>query len=195
MFGFIMPDPFAMPPMRNVPAADSTSTAYSFGFVSVVMIAFSASRWPSRDNAAAASSTPRKILSIGRYEPITPVDATRTCSVFTVSVSAVFAAHARQSSIPCSPVQAFATPLFATITEIYGDFCNCSLSNTTGAAATLFVVNMAAADAGISDAIKQKSFRSFLMPQFTPAAVKPCAAVMPPSMTRIIIPPLQQSPP
>ena len=79
MRGSIMPEPFAMPPTRNDPTArSSTSTAYSFGNGSVVMIARAAAAPPSAASAVTACGMPARILSILRLTPMTPVDATRT---------------------------------------------------------------------------------------------------------------------
>ena len=81
MRGSIMPEPLAMPPTRNAAATRCvTSTAYSFGNGSVVMIARAAAAPPSAASAATACGIPARIASILRLTPITPVDATSTCS-------------------------------------------------------------------------------------------------------------------
>src|SRR5437588_6868656 len=101
-------------------------------------------------------------------------------------------AISRASRIPCSPVQAFALPLFSRTA------CPCpertrSISRRTGAALTLLVVNTPAAAAGTRDTTRARSFFCALIPQCTPAATKPCADVTPPWIKRVtplaIVPP------
>src|SRR6266480_3340497 len=93
-------------------------------------------------------------------------------------------AISRASRIPCSPVQAFALPLFSRMA------CPCpdrtrSISRRTGAALTLLVVNTPAAAAGTRDTTRARSFFCALIPQCTPAATKPCADVTPPWIKRV----------
>ena len=52
MLGLIMPEPLAIAPRRSVPEGNSTSAANSLGTVSVVMMAWAASRLPSLERAA-----------------------------------------------------------------------------------------------------------------------------------------------
>ena len=80
MFGSIMPEPLAMPPMVNAPRGVCTVTACSFGNGSVVMMARAASLPPSRVIAAAAARMPVTTRSIFSVTPMTPVVATSTCS-------------------------------------------------------------------------------------------------------------------
>src|SRR5207302_11088457 len=101
-------------------------------------------------------------------------------------------AISRASRIPCSPVQAFALPLFNRTA------CPCpdrtrSISRMTGAALTLLVVNTPAAAAGTRDTTRARSFFCALIPQCTPAATKPCADVTPPWIKRVT--PLAIAPP
>src|SRR5207302_5568206 len=101
-------------------------------------------------------------------------------------------AISRASRIPCSPVQAFALPLFSRTA------CPCpertrSISRRTGAALTLLVVNTPAAAAGTRDTTRARSFFCALIPQCTPAATKPCADVTPPWIKRVT--PLAIAPP
>ena len=114
MRGSIMPEPFAMPPTENVPAGVSTRTANDFGNGSVVMIARVAASDPATSSARPADCTPFRIFSRLRCTPITPVDATSTCSLAQPTVAAVAAAIALAALRPTSPVQALAQPLFTT---------------------------------------------------------------------------------
>ena len=119
MFGMIMPEPFDMPPTVNVtPSKPSSSpeklTAYSFGCVSVVMIARAAEAPPSRLASASAWGTPVLKGSRGRCCPMTPVDATSTSSSVQPTASAVMRAISRACSSPGTPVAAFAMPEFTT---------------------------------------------------------------------------------
>ena len=115
MIGSIMPEPFAMPPTRNVPAGLVISAETSFGNGSVVMIARAASGPPSRDSARDAPAIPRPIFVMSSFTPITPVDATRTPERSQSSAAAVSSAIAAACFRPSGPVQAFAQPLLTTI--------------------------------------------------------------------------------
>ena len=152
IFGWIIPEPFAIPPIVTSVSPAINVTATSFFFVSVVMIAFAASVPLARSAffPLASSVIPALILSIGICIPITPVEPTRT--PFS-SIPRTFPASLAVSSqyfIPSSPVHAFAIPEF-TITAC--DFCLLSaicLSHFTGAAFTTFVVNVPATLHGFS---------------------------------------------
>ena len=82
MFGWIIPEPLHIPPTVTVFPPISISTAASFFSVSVVMMAFAASRPASRlpSSFGAMAFTPFAIRSIGSCIPMTPVDATSTLS-------------------------------------------------------------------------------------------------------------------
>ena len=133
IMGSIMPEPFAIPPMRYAPVAAVTSTAASFGNGSVVMMARAAEGPPSRSSAAAAEAMPLVTTSQSSSTPMTPVDATSTCSTGHPATLAVSAAIARASAIPESPVHAFAHPLLTTIARaVPPDRTRCSRETTTG---------------------------------------------------------------
>ena len=104
--GWIIPEPFAIPPTVN----PSSVTAASFVFVSVVRIASAASGPPSAESAGAASRRPPSTFSSGSSAPITPVERTSTSSASRSSSRPASAAVASASSSPRSPVAAFATP-------------------------------------------------------------------------------------
>ena len=65
-------------------------------------------------NSPDAALIPDEILSIGKWTPMTPVEATATSPASSPSASAPSACIARASSMPRSPVAALALPLFAT---------------------------------------------------------------------------------
>ncbi len=74
--GWIIPEPFAIPPTVN----PSSETAASFVFVSVVRIASAASGPPAGESAGTASRRPPSTFSSGSSAPITPVERTSTSS-------------------------------------------------------------------------------------------------------------------
>ena len=115
MFGWIMPDPLAIAPKRTFLPPISTSVAHALEYVSVVMMALPASTLPSLERAATASLTPCSSFSIGRFTPMTPVEATRTSPAAQPSASAAISVVRLASFMPCSPVQAFAQPALATM--------------------------------------------------------------------------------
>ena len=173
--GWIIPEPFAIPPTTK-PSPCATA---SFAYVSVVMIAVAASAPPCWESPAAAERTPATTLLSGSGVPITPVDRTSTSSVARSSRRAASAAVAYASSRPRSPVAAFATPEFVS-TACGCASSRCSLQSTTGAASTRFAVNIPAPVAGTSERTSERSRRSFLrIPQCTPLATNPLAAVTP----------------
>ena len=95
-----MPLPFAIPPTVHSLSPSMNFTAYCFGTVSVVMIAFTALSLPSAESPFASSFIWLSIGSIGSTWPITPVDATIT------SFGSIESSAAASSHIFC----AFSTP-------------------------------------------------------------------------------------
>ncbi len=187
MRGSIIPEPLAIPPTWKAPAAVRTATAASFGNGSVVMIARAALAPPVADNCETAAGMPRRIASILRFTPMTPVDATRTSSRAQPREEAVSATISRASFIPSGPVHAFAQPLLvmtAWATPLL--VASCSSVTSTGAALARLVVNTPAALAGVSVAIKARSgLPDALIPHANPAARNPFGAVTPPSIARV----------
>src|SRR5687768_3201770 len=121
---------------------------------------------------------------------MTPVDATSTSSGRQPTCSATNSIVARATCIPASPVHAFAQPLLHTIAFARPpDFSRFSRDTNTGAACVLFVVNTAAADTGRSAVMTITSSGQAcvegLIPAYTPAALKPAGAMMPPSIVWI----------
>ena len=193
MLGSIMPEPLHIPPTVTVLPPMPTVTAASLGRVSVVITALSAARPAAgeRSSAAAARFIPARSLSTGRRWPITPVDATRTSDGSMPSSPAVASAESSASFSPASPVQALAQPEFARIAWTR-PLATIRRSYCTGAAATAFVVNTAAAAHGASDTIRATSLRpSYLILAATPAARNPLAAQTPPF---IRLAPIEPSP-
>ena len=114
ILGWIMPDPFAMPPMVTICPPISIVTAISFSQVSVVMIAFAASVPFSREPFffCAIAIIPAATFSIGSCFPITPVEPIRTPFSEIFSASAAAFAVSLQYPNPSSPVHALAIPEF-----------------------------------------------------------------------------------
>src|SRR3954467_6218870 len=194
MFGSIMPDPFAIPPTRNVPRALVISTDAALGNGSVVMIARAASLPPQGARAAAAEAIPRVTFSISSATPITPVEATSTSGTLQPTVDAVRAAIASACRMPSAPVHAFAHPLLTTIARAWPDDAERFRRETeTGAACARLIVKTPAADAGESDTINARSSPAALIPHDTPAARNPLGAVTLPSIG-VAETPLMQAP-
>ena len=111
MFGAIMPDPFAMPPSVTVTPSMLELHGGFFGERVGGADRFAAGV-PSAPSASAESLMPAATLSMGRYWPITPVEETRTSSSSDAERRGVSRTISQASSIPRSPVQALALPLF-----------------------------------------------------------------------------------
>ena len=152
IFGWIIPDPFAMPPMVTVFPPISKDTAASFFLVSVVMIALAAAVPLARSGFFAAASTamPARTLSMGSCMPMTPVEPTSTLSLSIPSISAASSAVSRQYLMPSSPVHALAIPELTTTAWGFFLLSTTARSHFTGAAFTTFVVNVPAALHGFS---------------------------------------------
>ena len=178
MFGWIMPLPLAVPPTVMVLPPISTRATASFVRVSVVRMD-SAKPSPPSPNSPDAALIPDEILSIGKWTPMTPVEATATSPALIPSASAASACIVRASSMPRSPVAALALPLFAT-TARTPPVSTASRVTTSGAPLTALRVNTAAVS---QESSEKRSPRSRLpasrTPHATPAAIKPEAAVTP----------------
>src|SRR6185503_6095004 len=175
MFGWIIPAPFATPPMRTVPAVRFSSRSATLGRVSVVMIARDVSSQPLSARTIPGSTA--AIRSTGSLKPITPVLATATSYGEQLRTAAAASAIAIASRSPCSPVQAFALPEFTTIARS-GPRSTWRRLTTHGAAMTWLVVNTAAAVQGRSEtmsATSKRSGRPYFTPAFAAPARKPCA--------------------
>mmetsp|Transcript_11678 Transcript_11678/g.54387 ORF Transcript_11678/g.54387 Transcript_11678/m.54387 type:complete len:378 (+) Transcript_11678:282-1415(+) len=193
MFGWIIPLPLPMPPIRTLrpprspPPPKSTSTASVLRTRSVVQIAVAAPyaaslvafKLPARDGTAAMSS------SILIRLPMTPVDWSKISDASHPSASATVAAERTASSMPSLPVAALACPALASTARTVSVSPSTSRQYCTGAAATRFLVKTPPTTAGLSATMRQQSAwflpdaRSFAL---NAAALKPFGAHTPPSM-------------
>ncbi len=157
MFGPIIAAPLANP-VIVYPAFWRVATLMP---VSVVRMAWAAFEKASRPVAASrvAFGMPASSTGIGSGRPITPVEATSTCSGAQPSSRATSSAMRSASARPCSPVQAFALPEQMTIARASGRGSRSRLT-CTGAAHTRFCVNTPAAAAGESLTMTARSRRS-----------------------------------
>ena len=102
---------------------------------------------------------------IGSRGPITPVEATSTCSRGTSSAMAAVSTISQASARPPSPVQALARPELVTIARAVPERIWVRLT-ITGAATTELSVNTPAAEAGDSESTSARSAApSAFMPQ------------------------------
>ena len=101
----------------------------------------------SLSRASAASAMPSSTRSTGSGTPMTPVEQTSTSSSAQPSATATACAIALASASPCAPVHAFALPALMTTAAAVPE-AMCARDTSTGAAATWFVVNRAAAATG-----------------------------------------------
>ena len=178
--GASMPAPLAMPPMVNSwPSASVPMNSADLGTQSVVMMAVPASGPPSALRAAAAASTPGRILSMGSCSPIRPVEQTKTSVAEMPSTSATFSAVLWVFWKPVGPVQALAPPEFR-ITASTRPSETTWRDQCTGAAATRLLVKTAAAalDGPSLTTRARSGFPEAFSPAVTPAARNPWGAVM-----------------
>ena len=165
MFGWIMPEPFAIPPIWQLLPPAVKLNAISLTFVSVVMIASAASQLPSLFRAAVSASIPPAIGARSSFCPITPVDATTTSDA---QIPVCFSTSAHIPSAISMPfeLQVFAFPEF-TMTACAYPSARLALVTVSGAPFTRFSVYTAAADAFFSLTISARSlfFLFFLIPQ------------------------------
>ena len=126
------------------------------------------------------SSTKGKIMSIGIFLPITPVDAVAISLDGMPVMPDANSMVLSQSAIPASPVKQFAFPLFTTTNDILPPLI-ISLVWIIGAATTLFDVKTAEATLSLDSII----VRPYL-PSRLPAARTPSTAQIPPSITLML---------
>ena len=157
---------------------------------------------PSGTQAATALGMPLSMASIGRLNPMRPVEQTSTSSVSQPSSWAVSSHIRLASAMPWLPVAAFALPLFSTTAVAEPRVARCWRETTTGAAVSLLEVKTPAAASGCQLAALSASLLSpfsppqvftlllttarssgpeppspCLMPQWMPAAAKPATSV------------------
>ena len=189
MLGWIMPEPLTKPPTCTVTGAPSApvgtvpSTETSLETVSVVMTAHAAA-WAASGVLASAETaigTPVSYGASGSGTPITPVDATSTCSGSHPRTEATISVEASAVLTPSSPVAALALPELRTIAWATPAAAR-GRETCTGAAQKRLVVNVAAQVHGASATTRARSERagSLRNPACTPAARIPAAAQMPP---------------
>ena len=138
IFGWIMPLPFAIPPMRQVFPPSSNSTATDFLTVSVVMMPSAARSLPSALRPFASSEMPSAIGAISSGCPITPVDATTTSAALIFSSPAASAAISSATASPFG-AQVLAFPLLQIIACAWPSAICCFVT-AIGAPFTRFVV-------------------------------------------------------
>ena len=179
MLGQIIPEPLAIAPNFTVFPPSSVSAIICLGCVSVVMMAWAAFLLSASESSATAADTPSRILSMGRFTPITPVEATATRFAAQDNFSAAKAAVSFASFSPCSPVQALAQPALAT-TARRAPPDTAAFETSTQAARTALVVKTPAAVASTSLTISATSrLPLFLMPALTPAVLNPWGKAAP----------------
>src|SRR3989338_439373 len=173
IFGAIIPAPFTIPastaflPFKEQVAEEILTKR------SVVRIASAACKKKSSERAAAAFSIPLLMFSMGIATPIIPVEEGITSPGSIPSLAPTSRHIISASRTPLAPVHALALPLLTTTAWMNPRLIRL-IPTSTGAALTLLVVKSAAAVAGSSEKIKARSFfLLFLMPQATPANLKP----------------------
>ena len=116
MLGAIMPLPLPMAPTVQVLPPSSNWMAYSFLWVSVVMMAVAASALPcaSAASLAAAAGMPRAKGSMTIGWPITPVEEGRTSFASMFSALPTSSQHSSASATPLA-AQVLALPLLTTM--------------------------------------------------------------------------------
>ena len=172
--GWIMPAPFACALRRTVPPGRSMSSVARFSKASVVMIAAVKSASPSARSCPAARARPLTIACVSSGTPMTPVEATATCSCGTPAAIAAAPCIFAASSRPRPPVAAFALPEFAATARRPSSRARCFVT-TTGAARTPERVNRAALVASRTSQTSRPTsgFPDAFRPAATPAARKP----------------------
>src|SRR3989338_5233283 len=178
IFGAIIPAPFTIPastaflPFKEQVAEEILTKR------SVVRIASAACKKESSERAAAAFSIPLLMFSMGIATPIIPVEEGITSPGSIPSLAPTSRHIISASRTPPAPVHALALPLLTTTAWMNPRLIRL-IPTSTGAALTLLVVKSAAAVAGRSEKIKARSFfLLFLMPQVTPANLKPGTVIL-----------------
>jgi len=137
-FGWIMPEPLAMPPRRQVLPPAVNSTASSLSRVSVVMMPSAAAWLPVLLRLPTSCGMPAAIGERSSGWPMTPGEPTTTSPGWMPSASARSAAVFSATSTP-SALQVLALPLLQ-MTAWATPFCRCAFVTASGAPLTRFVV-------------------------------------------------------
>ncbi len=142
MSGAIMPEPLAIPVnVTGTPPISAWRTA-PLGKVSVVMIASAAACQGAVPSASARSSRRSVMRSAGSGSPITPVEATKTCSRAHFRTRAAAATSSPTAASPLRPVKALALPAFTRMARPRPmPACRAWRHHSTGAAAVSERVN------------------------------------------------------
>src|SRR3989338_3187660 len=173
MLGAIIPAPLTIPATTALFPLKEHRRAAIFTKRSVVQMAVAASTNECADTRRAALLMPVLIFSMGSGTPISPVEEGST-SPGSIRRRRAASRHMASASLsPLAPVQALALPLFITTAWIFPPLSRFTPARTAGDL-TALVVKSAAAVAGRSETISARSFfLLFLMPQATPANLKP----------------------
>ncbi len=179
-FGEIIPAPFACAASRTVPPdGRATSRQAALMPLSVVMIA-SEKACALGPRASAAARMPATALSRSSRRPITPVDATATCSGSRSSAAAAAACCALEVSSPRSPSATLAFAEFTVTARSAPRSADCD--TTTGAATSALLVKRAADTvASLSETTRPTSAPSGCRPAWIPAERKPSGRAVGPS--------------
>ena len=170
-----MPEPFAMPVIVTVTPSITICFEIALATMSVVMIASAALSQLSSTMSATAAGSPAAIFATGNGSMITPVENGNIWFVWQFSNPASAAQVLRASCKPCSPVPAFALPVFTTSARMPLFSARCSFATITGAAQKRFLVNTPAMRAPSHSPMTSKSLRcsrlifASAMPSATPA--------------------------
>ena len=176
--GWIIPAPLAWALIRTLPDGQrDVERSARFSNASVVAIARQRSPSPPGASSPRAARIAPIMPSIGSGTPITPVEATATCSSWTPAAIAAAPCMRAASSSPRRPVAAFALPALTT-TARSASSRQRSWQSTTGAARTPERVKRAAETVSGSSETSRPRSRSpdGLIPARTPAARKPAAS-------------------
>ena len=114
MSGAIMPLPLASPVIRTGVPPMSAVRVLALGNVSVVIMPRAAASHPSSRKPACRAGRAAVMRPAGRTSPMTPVEASMTCSTGQPSNAAAAAAVAAVVSRPRCPVNTLALPAFTT---------------------------------------------------------------------------------
>ena len=130
MFGWIMPEPFAHPPIVTFLPPSSICTAADFGTRSVVRMARANCSPPSRP--VSMLGMPERISAMGSSTPMTPVVPMIISPGSSPAWAAASATVSFASTMPCAPTPVFAIPLLTTSPRTRPASTFCLVSVTDG---------------------------------------------------------------
>ena len=170
MFGWIMPEPLAIPVTVTDLPPTSTFLDAPLDTMSVVMMASAALAQFAARRSAFAAGNPATIRSAGNGSMITPVENGNTSSAEHPMAAATASQTCSPRFRPSSPVPAFALPVLTTMARGALPEARCFLQRMTGAAQKRFSVNTPATVAPGAMRMSSTSLRSTLR---TPAMAMP----------------------